>query len=75
MTGRELKAMKDDELKITLTKTRAELFDLKTKRVSENVEDTSRFGKLRKDVARMLTEQRSRSAATAGKSGGRAGTK
>ncbi|HYF15262.1 MAG TPA: 50S ribosomal protein L29 [Phycisphaerales bacterium] len=69
MTGRELRAMKEDELKITLAKTRGELFDLKTKRVSENVEDTSRFGKLRKDVARMLTEQRSRSVAAAGKSG------
>lgn len=67
MTGKEVKAMKDDELKLTLGKLKNELYDMRTKRVTETVEDTSKFGKVRKDIARVLTEQRSRALAKAAK--------
>lgn len=60
MTGKEVKAMKADELKVTLDKLRNELFDLRSHAVTEKVEDTSKFGKIRKDIARVLTEQRNR---------------
>lgn len=67
MTGKEVRALKDDELKLTLAKLRTELYDLRTKRVTETVEDTTRFGKLRKDIARLLTERRARQLAKAAK--------
>jgi large subunit ribosomal protein L29 len=60
MTGTEVRGMKDDELKLTVAKLRTQLFDIKSKRVTETVEDTSQFGKIRKDIARVLTEQRAR---------------
>jgi ribosomal protein L29 len=61
MTGKEVKAMRDEELKLELSKLRNELFDLRSEAVTAKVEDTSKFGKLRKDVARLLGEQRRRS--------------
>lgn len=65
MTGKEVKAMRDEELKIELSKLTNELFDLKSQAVTAKVEDTSRFGKLRRDIARVKGEQRRRAAATA----------
>ena len=61
MTGKEVKAMRDEELKLELSKLRNELFDLRSEAVTAKVEDTSKFGKLRKDIARLLGEQRRRS--------------
>ncbi|GDX99872.1 50S ribosomal protein L29 [Phycisphaerae bacterium] len=60
MTGAEVKALKDDELKLTVAKLRTQLFEMRTKRVTETVNDTSQFSKVRKDVARILTEQTAR---------------
>jgi len=61
MTGAEVRAMKDEELKLTVAKLRSQLFEMRTKRVTETVTDTAQFGKVRKDIARLLTEQTSRS--------------
>lgn len=60
MTGTEVRSMKDDEIKIELGKLRNKLYDMRTKRVSDTVEDTSQFGKAKKDIARLLGEQRAR---------------
>jgi large subunit ribosomal protein L29 len=60
MNGKEVRAMKDDELKLELAKQRNAGYDNRTKRVTETVEDTSAAGKVRKDIARLLTEQRAR---------------
>lgn len=65
MTGKEVAAMRDDEIKIELSKLRNELFDLRSKSVTAKVENTSRFPKLRSDIARMLAEQGKRTAAKA----------
>ncbi|MCX5691857.1 MAG: 50S ribosomal protein L29 [Planctomycetota bacterium] len=65
MTGKEVSAMKDAELKLELSKLRNDLFDLRSDAVTSKVEDTSKFGKLRKDIARILGEQRRRSAVKA----------
>jgi large subunit ribosomal protein L29 len=65
MTGTETKKLRDEELKSELASLRSKLFDLRNQTVTEKVENTSQFGKIRKDIARLLTEQRSRrSAAT-----------
>lgn len=60
MTGKEVAALKDEELKLELGKLRNELFDLRSKAVTAKVEDTSRLGKVRRDVARLLGEQNKR---------------
>jgi ribosomal protein L29 len=60
MTGKEVKALKVEELDALLTQTRSKLFKLKSQSVSEKVEDTGQFVQLRRDVARMLTEKRAR---------------
>jgi large subunit ribosomal protein L29 len=65
MTGKEVNAMRDEELKIELSKLTNELFDLRSQAVTAKVEDTSKFGKLRKDIARVKGEQRRRATATA----------
>ena len=65
MTGKEVKAMRDEELKIELGKLTNELFDLRSQAVTAKVEDTSKFGKLRRDIARVKGEQRRRATATA----------
>lgn len=66
MKGNEVRAMRDEEIKLELAKLRNELFDMRSQAVTEKVEDTSKFSKLRKDIARLLTEQHRRAlAATA----------
>ncbi len=60
MTGKEVKAMRDEEIRLELAKLRNDLYDLRSQTVTEKVEDTSKFGKVRKDIARLLTEQRKR---------------
>jgi ribosomal protein L29 len=67
MTGTEVRSMKDEEIKIELGKLRNKLYDMRTKRVSDTVEDTSQFGKAKKDIARMLGEQKARVLKKAGK--------
>jgi large subunit ribosomal protein L29 len=64
MTGEEVRKMKDDELKQEIARVRNDLFDLRSQTVTEKVEDTSKFGKLRKDIARLLGEQRRRQPAS-----------
>ena len=61
----EVSKMSDEQLVETRRSLRKELFDLKTTAVTEQIEDNQRFGKLRKDVARVSTELRSREIAAA----------
>ena len=56
----EVKKMSDEQLLETRKSLRKELFDLKTTAVTEQIEDNQRFGKIRKDVARVSTELSSR---------------
>ncbi|HEX2838106.1 MAG TPA: 50S ribosomal protein L29 [Phycisphaerales bacterium] len=60
MNGKEVRAMKDDELKLELTKLRASIYDARAKRETESVQDTTKPSKIRKDIARLLTEQQAR---------------
>ena len=69
LDGPRVRAMADDELATLVKKFRGELFTLGNQRVSEKVEDVSRFEKLRRDIARLKTEQsvrRAKAAAAAG---------
>jgi len=65
MTGAEVRALKDEELDIELKRIREKLYTLRVQGVTDKVEDTSQHGKLRKDVARILTEKTARRRAAA----------
>jgi large subunit ribosomal protein L29 len=68
MAGAQAQALKDlgdAELFDRITETKAELFNLRFQHVTGQLENTSRLGAVRKDVARLLTELREREIAAA----------
>lgn len=66
MTGAEARALKDEEIAIELKRLRDKAFTLRSQAVTEKVEDVTQFKKVRRDIARLLTERNSRrKAATA----------
>ncbi len=73
MDGNEVRGMKDEEIKSELGRLRAKLFTLRGQSVSEKVEDNSQFRKIRRDIARLLTERQAR--VGAGSPGAGAGAK
>lgn len=64
MTGKEVRALKDEEIAVELGKLRQRLFTLRSQGVTQKVEDVSQHEKVRRDVARLLTERRSRELAS-----------
>jgi large subunit ribosomal protein L29 len=67
MTGTQTRALTGEELGLELDRLRGQLFSLRSQSVTEKVEDNSQLGKIRRDIARLLTEQRARQTAAAGK--------
>lgn len=57
--------MSDAELVETVGQLRGKLFELRTQSVTEKLENPRQLGDLRRDVARVLTEKRSREIAAA----------
>ena len=64
MTATEVRALKDEEITVELSRLRSSLLAMKSKAVSEKIEDTTQFGKARRDIARLLTEQTARNNTT-----------
>lgn len=62
MTAEEVRNLSDEEISVETRKLKEKLFELRSQRVTEKVEDSSQFGKIKKDIARMLTEQTARAA-------------
>ncbi len=60
MKAKEAHKLTDDEIDVETRRLRNELFTLRTQAVTEKVEDISRFKKTRRDIARLLTEQKVR---------------
>lgn len=60
MNGTEVRALKDEEITVELKRLRGSLLAMNNKSVTEKIEDTTQFGKVRKDIARLLTEQTAR---------------
>src|SRR5262245_31373404 len=71
MTGKEVRGMTDEEIGQELGRLRARLFTLRSQTVTEKVEDNTQFPKVRRDIARLLTERRSREIAGAGTAAGK----
>lgn len=60
MEMKDIRKLNSEALALELAASRGKLFKLRTQAVSEKVEDNSQFRKIRRDIARMLTEQTSR---------------
>jgi large subunit ribosomal protein L29 len=58
MKGKEASKLRVDEIAPELTRLRKEMYDLRAKSVTEKIEDTTRFGHLKRDIARVLTRKR-----------------
>jgi len=57
MKAREVHKFSDEEIEVEVKRLRRQLFDLRTQSVTEKIQDTSQFKKIRKDIARVLTER------------------
>lgn len=57
MTGQEVRKLTDEELGLEVKRLRVQLHTIRSQFVTEKVEDSSKYGKTRKDIARVLTEQ------------------
>lgn len=67
MKADDVRKMKDGEIKQEIGALRTKLFDLRSQTVTEKVEDLSQFGKIRRDLARLMTERRTRQVAKGSK--------
>ncbi len=56
MDMKEIKKLNDEELGLESGRVRRAIFNLRSQVVTEKVKDSSQFGKLRTDLARLLTE-------------------
>lgn len=65
MKGQEVHKLSEEEIGVELRRLREKLYNLRAQAVTEKVEDVSQFRKTRRDVARILTEQKTRSARAA----------
>lgn len=65
MTPKEVRKLESEEIDIEVKRLRARLFELHTQEVTEKIHDTSQFGKVRRDIARLLTERSRRQNETA----------
>ena len=63
MKAKAVHKLGNEELTIEVDTLRKKLFELKTQGVTEKIQNTSQYDKLRKDIARLLTEQTMRSKA------------
>jgi len=61
MKAKAVHKLGDEELAIEVDTLRKKRFELVTQGVTEKIQDTSQYGKIRKDIARLLTEQTTRS--------------
>jgi ribosomal protein L29 len=65
LTGAKVRDLTDEEISVSIRKFRDQIYKLRCQTVTEKVEDNSQFGTLRRNVARLRTEQTRRTAETA----------
>jgi large subunit ribosomal protein L29 len=66
MDAKEIRELTLEELDLEVERTREELFNLKFRASFEELENPALIGKLRRDVARLLTIRREREMEAAG---------
>ena len=57
MKAKEVHKLSDEEIDVEVKRLRRRMFDLRTQSVTEKIQDTSQFRKIKKDIARVLTER------------------
>ena len=65
MKAKEVHNFNAEEVDIEIVRLKKRLFELRCQKVSDKIEDTSQFKKVRRDIARLHTERRSREIAKA----------
>ncbi len=60
MKASETHKYKDEELKVEVARLRKQHYELRTQSVTEKLENPKQLGNIRRDIARLLTEQRAR---------------
>ena len=60
MKAQEVHKLSDEEIKVEVDRLRRSLYDLKSQAVTEKIDDPSQLHKIRRDVARLLTEKNAR---------------
>lgn len=60
MTGKEVRALQNDEVTLELGRLRRRLYELGVQTVTEKVEDNTQSRLVRRDVARLMGERRAR---------------
>lgn len=60
MKAVEVHKMSDEELTQEAGRLRKQLFELRSQAVTEKLENPRQLGNIRRDIARLLTEQRAR---------------
>ncbi|MCH2144457.1 MAG: 50S ribosomal protein L29 [Phycisphaerales bacterium] len=60
MKAKEVHNFNDEEVAVEIERLRKRMFELRSQKVTDKIEDTSQFKKTRRDIARLLTEQRTR---------------
>ena len=63
MTPNEVRKMSDEDIALEVSSLKRRLFDLRTQQVTEKIVNTAQFGVVKKDIARLLTEQSARAGA------------
>ena len=67
MKAKAVHKLSEEELTLEVDTLRKRMFELKNQSVTEKIQDTSQYGKIRRDIARLLTEQTMRASTTQGK--------
>ena len=60
MKAQEVHKFSNEEVSVEIARLRKRMFELRTQKVTDKIEDTSQFKKTRRDIARLLTEKHSR---------------
>ncbi|MEO1129552.1 MAG: 50S ribosomal protein L29 [Planctomycetota bacterium] len=60
MKASEVHSLTEEEISVEIDRLQRKLFDLRCAVVTEKIEDPSQFGKIRKDIARLKTERKTR---------------
>ncbi len=64
LTGEEVRTLSDDQLNDKLVELKKEQFNLRFQAATGQMENTARFQKIRRDIARIKTDQRRRALQT-----------
>ncbi len=60
MKSSEVHNFNDEEISVEIDRLRKRQFELRCQKVTDKIEDTSQFKKVRRDIARLNTERRAR---------------